>query len=87
MVTIELHWMGGTVTRHEVTRRVRRWRDLSNYETLVAHVEELASGGATSSEIADRLNAQGYRTCRRTEFTAENVRQLRTRNAASGAVR
>jgi DNA invertase Pin-like site-specific DNA recombinase len=87
LVAIELHWMGGTVTRHDVTRRVRRWRDLSNYETLVAHVEELASCGATSSEIADRLNAQGYRTCRRTEFTAENVRQLRSRSAASGEVR
>jgi hypothetical protein len=83
LVTIELQWVGGTVTRHEVTRRIHHWKNLSNYEEIVAVVDELASRGATSSDIATRLNTKGYRTCRGTEFTAENVRQLRSRKAAS----
>jgi len=79
LVSIELHWIGGTVTRHQVSRRVRRWSDLSSYPAIVAQVEEMASRGAKSSEIASSLNARGYRTCRAMLFTPANVRQLRSR--------
>jgi len=81
-VEVALHWMGGTVTHHQVTRRVRRWSDLSNYESIIAEVEALSSGGIKSGDIASRLNARGYRTCRSAEFTAANVRQLRSRATA-----
>lgn len=81
LVSIELHWIGGTVTRHQISRRVRRWSDLSTYEAIVAQVEEMVSRGATSSQIASSLNASGYRTCRATPFTPANVRQLRSRGA------
>ena len=78
-VCVDLHWAGGTVTHHEVTRRVRGWKSLRDYEAILGKVEELASRGQSSKEIARRLNAAGYRTCRASEFTAENVRQLRSR--------
>jgi DNA invertase Pin-like site-specific DNA recombinase len=81
-VAIELHWAGGTVTRHEVTRRLRRWKDFSPYEAILEEVEKLASRRLSSREIAHRLNAAGYRTCRASEFTAEAVRQLRSRGDA-----
>lgn len=81
LVQVELHWTGGTVTHHEVTRRVRRWKDLSDYEAILGEVEKLASRALPSSEIAHRLNSAGYRTCRASAFTAEAVRQLRSRNA------
>jgi hypothetical protein len=81
-VSIELHWLGGTVTRHEVTRRVRGWTDLSTYEGILAHVEQMASRGSSSGEIATSLNECGYRTCRGNLFTATNVRQLRSRRAS-----
>lgn len=81
LVSIELHWMGGTVTRHPITRRVRRWSDLSTYEAILAQVDQMVSGGATSSQIASSLNASGYRTCRGMRFTPANVRQLRSRKA------
>ncbi len=80
-VSIELHWVGGTATRHTVARRVHRWTDLSKYDAIMAHIEQMASRGLTSSEIADSLNACGYRTCRAIPFTSENVRQLRSRAA------
>jgi len=81
-VSIELHWLGGTVTRHEVTRRVRGWTDLSTYDGILAHVEQMASRGSSSGEIATSLNECGYRTCRGNLFTATNVRQLRSRRAS-----
>jgi DNA invertase Pin-like site-specific DNA recombinase len=78
-LTIALHWSGGTVTHHAVTRRVRRWTDLSTYASILAHIADQHSRGRTSAEIATRLNALGYRTCRDTPFTSANVRQLRQR--------
>lgn len=79
LLHIELHWAGGTVTRHEATRSIQRWKDLSRYEAILREMERLWSRGLSSGEIARRLNAAGYRTCRAAEFTAESVRQLRSR--------
>ena len=79
VVKIELHWMGGIVTAHEVTRRTHSWTNLSNYQAIVTKVDEMVSRGSSSSEIANQLNADGYLTCRGTEFTPGNVRQLRSR--------
>jgi hypothetical protein len=80
-VHVELHWVGGTVTRHEVMRRVQRWTDLTTYDEIQAHIAQLDLLGAASGDIAESLNAQGYRTCRGTDFTAANIRQLRSRAA------
>ena len=79
---LELHWTGGCTTRHSTIRPVRRWNDLSRYAAILAEIEKLAARGLQSREIARRLNAAGYRTCRNAEFTAHNVRQLRSRKAA-----
>ena len=78
-LTIQLHWSGGTVTEHEITRRVHRWSDLSNYREILARIKEMKSRGRKSSEIATTLNTLGYRTCRNTSFTSANVRQLSKR--------
>jgi DNA invertase Pin-like site-specific DNA recombinase len=82
LLEVALHWTGGTVTHHAVTRRVKRWSALSNYEAILAEVNKLVSRGMSSDEIARRLNRRGYRTCRSAEFTAANIRQLRSRKAA-----
>jgi len=84
VLSLDLHWLGGTVTRHEVTRSVRRWTDLSTYEAIVAHIDQMASRGSRSREIANSLNQCGYRTCREKPFTADNVRQLRFRAVPLG---
>lgn len=84
-IQLELHWAGGTVTHHEVTRRVRGWKDLSHYKAVLGDIEGLRSRGLSSRDIAHRLNATGYRTCHGGEFTAEIVRQLHSRQAAPHA--
>lgn len=80
-VAVALHWCGGTVTQHVVTRRVRCWSDLSTYITILEQIAELKLRGYTSAEIATKLNERGYRTCRNTSFTSASVRQLRKRAA------
>lgn len=87
LVSVELHWIGGKVTIHEVTRRVHRWSDLSTYNTILTRIEEMVSRGATSREIARSLNECGYLTCQRKPFTSDNVRRLRSRRASSRAER
>jgi len=81
LVSIDFHWVGGVVTRHEVERQVRCWTDLTSYEAIMAHIEQMASRGSDSREIANSLNARGHRTCRRKPFTSNNIRQLRSRAA------
>jgi len=83
LITIEVHWAGGTVTRHQVIRRIHRWTDLSNYQAIIAIIDDMVTAGAASREIANRLNRDNYRTCRGTDFTAANIRQLRSRGAST----
>ena len=78
-LSLDLHWIGGTVTRHKTTRAVYHWSDLSTYAAILAQIREQVRQGQTSTEIAAQLNANGYRTCRGTPFTDTNVRQLRRR--------
>lgn len=87
VMTIEMHWAGGTATHHETNRRVHRWKDLSGYDAMMREIRKLGSIGRSSREIADHLNAAGYRTCRGTVVTAESVRQLRFRDAAARGTR
>jgi DNA invertase Pin-like site-specific DNA recombinase len=78
-MSIELHWVGGTVTHHEATRPVQCWSDLSTYPAILAHIQEMALRGSNSNEIASSLNEAGYRNCRQNMFTSRNVRQIRSR--------
>ena len=82
-LTVALHWSGGVVTEHELTRGVSRWSALSCYESILSHIASEISHGRTSAEIAGSLNRKGYRTCRGASFTPDNVRQLHKRASLS----
>jgi hypothetical protein len=82
-VSVTLHWSGGMATHHNLTRRVHRWRDMSNYNTILQLITEAEAAGSTSDEIATSLNTAGYRTCHGSSFNSANVRQLRKRAALS----
>jgi DNA invertase Pin-like site-specific DNA recombinase len=76
-VDVQLHWVGGAVRAHTVTRPVTRYRDRSDYPRLVARLRELCTGRLNSAAIAQRLNAEGFCPPKRTiRFTAEMVRRL-----------
>ncbi len=76
-VDAALHWVGGAVRAHTITRAVARYRDRSEYPRLVERLRELCTGRLNSAAIAERLNAAGFHPPKRTgRFTGEMVRRL-----------
>ncbi len=79
-VDVTIHWAGGFVSRHEVVRPVRSYDQLRDLDQLMQRILRLREAGCTSAEIAERLNAEGFRPPkRRGGFGREMVRQLLSR--------
>jgi len=79
-VKVQLHWTGGTVTEHQVTRPVRSWNQVAGATELWQRLRDWRNAGWTSGHMAEELNRAGYRTLRDQPFTAETVRQLLSRD-------
>jgi DNA invertase Pin-like site-specific DNA recombinase len=76
-VGVQLHWIGGTVRSHTITRPVTCYCQQSDHPRLVARLRELCTGRDNSAAIAEKLNAEGFRPPKRTkQFTGEMVRRL-----------
>ena len=79
LVDVTITWAGGHQTSGQAVRPVGRLDQLSYYPALLARVTELAAAGRNSVQIADALNAAGFRPPKRTSrFTGEQVRALIT---------
>src|SRR5262249_4821516 len=61
VVAVAIHWAGGFVSHHEIHRPVGRYQRLRDYAQLKERLAELRWQGKTSREIADSLNAEGFR--------------------------
>ena len=85
-VEVELRWAGGFVSRHSLTRPVQTYKQLSNYDELVARVEALRAENKTLSEIAATLNAEGFHPPKRSQKFTKGILSnlLRERRAKSG---
>src|SRR5262249_25581140 len=75
-VTGPLHWSVGTVTAHQLTRRVRGWTQVTQAAAVRERVAAGQAAGWSSGRMAAELNAAGYPTPRGHPFTAASVRQL-----------
>jgi DNA invertase Pin-like site-specific DNA recombinase len=76
-VDVQLHWIGGMVRSHTITRPVTRYCQQSDYPRLVARLRELCTGRDNAAAIAEQLNAEGFCPPKRTKrFTGEMVRRL-----------
>lgn len=73
---VHLHWSGGTVTEHQITRTVARWEQVAGAAEVWQRVQGWRAAGWTSRRMAEELNAAGYRTPRGQPFTGESIRQL-----------
>jgi len=82
---VELHWTGGTMTEHQVTRSLAAWEQVEDLASLLKQLRQWHGTGWTSSRMAAELNATGHRTPHGKEFTAATVRQLLSRTAQSRA--
>jgi hypothetical protein len=76
-VDVEVIWAGGHRTSAQITRPVACLTQLSYYPQLAARARELADGGCTTAQIAERLNAEGFRPPKRIPaFTPNAVSDL-----------
>ena len=79
-VKLMIEWMGNSVSKVELIRPVAKWTQLSNYPQLCQRLQQLVQAGATTEEIAQALNQEGfYPPKRRKTFNAEEVRTLMRR--------
>lgn len=80
-----IHWAGGYTSQHALIRPVATYAQLRDFDTLIRHVVELREQGHTASQIATRLNAEGFHPPRhRGEFNTPVVRQLLQRRGLIG---
>jgi DNA invertase Pin-like site-specific DNA recombinase len=84
-VRVQLHWTGGTVTEHQVSRAVRAWEQVADAATVWQRVRSWHAAGWTSRRMAEELNTAGHRTPQGRSFTAASVRQLLVRGGPSPA--
>jgi hypothetical protein len=83
---IVVHWAGGHRTAASFVRPVARTDQLTYYPGLVERIRRLREEGLTSLQMADRLNAEGWRPPkRRPTFNAEMVRTIMSRNGMTTA--
>jgi DNA invertase Pin-like site-specific DNA recombinase len=79
-VDVQLHWAGGLTSTHRLARPVSRYDQQTSYPRLVQRLRELSEQRHSSSAIAARLNAEGFRPPKRTQrFTAAMVQRLTLR--------
>ena len=77
VVDVTITWAGGHQTTGQAVRPVGRLDQLSYFPALLARVTGLAEAGCSSRQIAETLNAEGFRPPKRTSrFTGEQVRAL-----------
>jgi DNA invertase Pin-like site-specific DNA recombinase len=76
-VDVEVTWVGGHRTAAQITRPVACLTQLSYYPQLAARARELAADGCATAQIAERLNAEGFRPPKRIPaFTPNAVTDL-----------
>ena len=76
-VDVELHWTGGLVEPHILSRPVKRYDLQGDYPRLVEKLRLWGAEGLSAAAIADGLNAEGFRPPKRAKrFSSAMVRRL-----------
>ena len=76
-VAVRLHWIGGTTQDHVLNRPVKCYTQMADYPKLAAKLRTLHKERLNAAQIAERLNAAGFRPPKRTtHFTGAMVRRL-----------
>ncbi|MCL4545129.1 MAG: hypothetical protein M1118_11125 [Chloroflexi bacterium] len=76
-VRVTIDWVGGTQTTDEFIRPVARWEQMSSYSVVRTRLAQWVAEGRSTAEMAQRLNAEGFRPPKRREtFTPDDVQEL-----------
>jgi DNA invertase Pin-like site-specific DNA recombinase len=77
LVDVTIRWAGGHQTSGQAVRTVGCLEQLSYFPRMLALITNLAADGQTTRQIADRLNAEGFRPPKRTSrYTPQQVLHL-----------
>jgi DNA invertase Pin-like site-specific DNA recombinase len=71
-----IHWAGGFVSRHQLTRPVARYEQLADFERLSERVAQLREEKCSGPRIAAKLNEEGWRAPRGGRFNDRMVRSV-----------
>jgi len=84
-VGVTIHWAGGFESQHEIVRPVATYAQLRDFEQLLDRVAELREAGQAAPQIAETLNAEGFKPPKRSgQFTTPVVYQLLKRRGLIG---
>jgi DNA invertase Pin-like site-specific DNA recombinase len=76
-VDVSVTWAGGHTSTGRIVRPVARLEQLSYYPALLARVRALAETGMAMKQIAEQVNAEGFRPPKRSQrFSAHSVNDL-----------
>jgi DNA invertase Pin-like site-specific DNA recombinase len=79
-VDVEIHWAGGLMQAHTLSRPVYAYERRSDYPQLVTRLRSLCDERLSSAAIAERLNAEGFTPPKRAvRFSSLMVSRLRSR--------
>jgi DNA invertase Pin-like site-specific DNA recombinase len=79
-VEARIHWVGGHQTYTRFRRPLLASAKLSYSGSLVERVRELLSEGLSAAKVAEKLQAEGYRTARGNTFGEASVAVVMRRN-------
>jgi DNA invertase Pin-like site-specific DNA recombinase len=82
--SVTIRWVGGHTSRHELVRGVQCYRQLSQYTQLCNRLDQLRTEQLSLSEIAARLNQEGFRPPKRSQlFKAGMIGRLLAKSGRS----
>lgn len=75
-LSVTVHWAGGYTSQHETRRTVSTFDELEDSQTLLTRAQQLYNSGCPQSELIQRLNDEGFRPARKSQFTASGIHAL-----------
>ncbi len=75
----QINWQTGAISEHWFIRQVHSYDEYADLEALEQRVRALHAEGKKDREIAEALNAEGFRTARRCLFSSASINHLRPR--------
>jgi len=85
-VEVAIHWAGGYQSRHDLRRRVASYRSLHDSERLLNRVVDLKQQGLSHPEVAQCLNAEGFRAPQGGDFSPAIISFLWQKSHRTGRV-
>lgn len=80
LIEIKIVWVSGHFSLAQVIPPIHRQSDASNYQELLARIDQLTKQGLTDPEIAAHLTREGFHTARRGAVTVATIHKLRSRD-------